>query len=100
MDPLVFFGILVGAAIPAVFSAMLMMGVNRNSQLMVQEIHRQFNEHPRPAGRHQAKPDYARCIDISTCGAIRELIPAGLSAIAATLAGGLHRRRRRPLAAS
>ena len=46
MDPLVFFGMLVGAAIPAVFSAMLMMGVNRNSQLMVKEIHRQFKEIP------------------------------------------------------
>ncbi len=46
MDPLVFFGMLVGAAIPAVFSAMLIMGVNRNSQLMVKEIHRQFKEIP------------------------------------------------------
>ena len=46
MNPLVFFGALVGAAVPAVFSAMLMMGVNRNSQKMVQEIHRQFNEIP------------------------------------------------------
>ena len=37
---------LVGAAIPAVFSAMLIMGVNRSSQLMVKEIHRQFKEIP------------------------------------------------------
>ena len=46
MNPMVFFGILVGAAIPAVFSAMLMNGVNRNSQVMVKEIHRQFNSIP------------------------------------------------------
>ena len=43
MDPLVFFGALVGAAIPAVFSAMLMIGVNRNSQKMLEEIHTQFD---------------------------------------------------------
>ena len=87
MDPLVFFGMLVGAAIPAVFSAMLMMGVNRNSQLMVKEIHRQFNSIP-GLREGTAKPDYARCIDISTVGAIRELIPAGLMAIVATLVVG------------
>jgi len=38
MDPLVFFGMLVGAAVPAVFSAMLMLGVDRNAQRMVEEI--------------------------------------------------------------
>lgn len=87
MDPLVFFGMLVGAAIPAVFSAMLIMGVNRNSQLMVKEIHRQFKEIP-GLKEGTGKPDYARCIDISTLGAIRELVPAGLTAIAATLLVG------------
>ncbi|MFQ9678865.1 MAG: sodium/proton-translocating pyrophosphatase [Ruthenibacterium lactatiformans] len=63
MDPLVFFGMLVGAAIPAVFSAMLIMGVNRNSQLMVKEIHRQFKEIP-GLKEGTGKP-IARCIDIS-----------------------------------
>ena len=43
INPLVFFGLLVGAAIPLVFSAMLMLGVDRNAQRMVAEIHRQFN---------------------------------------------------------
>ena len=87
MNPLVFFGALVGAAVPAVFSAMLMMGVNRNSQKMVQEIHRQFNE---ITGLKEgtASPEYEKCIDIATKGAIRELIPAGLAAILATLAVG------------
>lgn len=46
MNPTVFFGILIGAAIPAVFSAMLMLGVDKNAQRMVSEIHRQFNEIP------------------------------------------------------
>lgn len=44
MNPLVFFGLLVGSGIPVVFSAMLMLGVEKNAQRMVAEIHRQFNE--------------------------------------------------------
>ena len=87
MNPMVFFGILVGAAIPAVFSAMLMNGVNRNSQVMVKEIHRQFNSIP-GLREGKTKPDYAKCIDISTRGAIRELIPAGLFTILMTLVVG------------
>ncbi len=88
MDPLVFFGMLVGAAIPAVFSAMLILGVNRNAQRMVEEIHRQFNT---IEGLKEGKcdPEYNRCIDIATSGAIRELIPAGASAILSTIVVGL-----------
>ena len=87
MNPLVFFGALVGAAVPAVFSAMLMMGVNKNSQKMVEEIHRQFQEIP-GLKEGTAQPEYDKCIDIATRGAIRELIPAGLAAIVSTLAVG------------
>ena len=83
-NPMVFFGLLVGAAIPAVFSAMLMLGVDRNAQRMVAEIHRQFKE---IVGLREGKadPEYNKCIDIATSGAIRELIPAGLVAILATM---------------
>ena len=89
MNPLVFFGILVGASIPAVFSAMLMLGVNRNSQLMVKEIHRQFDTiKGLKEGKKGVVPEYDKCIDIATVGAIRELIPAGLMAIIATLLVG------------
>ena len=90
MDPLVLFGMLVGAAVPAIFSAMLILGVDRNAQVMVKEIHRQFQSIPGlKEGRAGAKPDYGRCIDIAAKGAIRELVPAGLAAIAATLVVGL-----------
>ncbi|MGI6298364.1 MAG: sodium-translocating pyrophosphatase [Saccharofermentanales bacterium] len=89
MNPLIFFGLLVGAAIPAVFSAMLMLGVDRNAQRMVAEIHRQFDEIPGlREGKEGVRPDYEKCIDIATVGAIKELIPAGLMAILATLAVG------------
>ena len=89
MNPVVFFGMIVGVAIPAIFSAMLIMGVDRNAQRMVAEIHRQFEEIP---GLKESKegvmPEYDKCIDIATKGALRELIPAGLVAILATLAVG------------
>ncbi len=89
MNPIVFFGLLVGAAIPAVFSALLMLGVDRNAQRMVAEIHRQFKEIiGLKEGKEGVKPEYEKCIEIATKGAIRELIPAGLVAILATLVVG------------
>ncbi len=89
MNPLVFFGMLVGAAIPAVFSAMLMLGVDRNAQRMVAEIHRQFKEIiGLKDGKEGVAPEYDKCIEIATTGAIKELIPAGLVAIVATLVVG------------
>lgn len=89
MNPLVFFGLLAGAAIPAVFSAMLMLGVDRNAQRMVSEIHRQFREIlGLKDGKEGVEPEYDKCIEIATTGAIKELIPAGLMAIVATLAVG------------
>jgi K(+)-stimulated pyrophosphate-energized sodium pump len=89
MNPLVFFGMLVGLAIPAVFSAMLILGVTRNAQRMVGEIHRQFDEIPGlKEGKEGVMPEYEKCIDIATIGAIKELVPAGLMAIGATLAVG------------
>lgn len=95
MSPVVFFGILAGLAIPAVFSAMLMLGVDRNAQRMVAEIHRQFADIPGlKEGKPGVKPEYNKCIDIATIGALKELLPAGAVAILATLAvgfiGGIH----------
>ncbi len=89
INPVVFFGLLFGAAIPAVFSAMLMLGVDRNAQRMVAEIHRQFKEIVGlKEGKEGVVPEYDKCIEIATTGAIKELIPAGLVAILATLLVG------------
>lgn len=95
LNPVVFFGLLVGAAIPALFSAMLMLGVDRNAQRMVAEIHRQFKEIVGlKEGKEGVVPEYDKCIEIATTGAIKELIPAGLMTIIATLLvgfiGGVH----------
>ena len=89
MDPTVFFGILVGAAVPAMFSAMLMLGVDKNAQKMVAEIRRQFNEIVGlKEGKEGVRADYDTCINIATEGALHELIPAGLLAIIATVIVG------------
>jgi len=89
MDPLVLMGALIGVAIPAVFSAMLMLGVGRNAERMITEIRRQFKEIPGlREGKPGVKPDYASCVDIATVGAIRELMPASVVIIVATLVVG------------
>src|SRR3990170_1819726 len=89
MDPLVLMGALVGVAIPAVFSAMLMLGVGRNAERMIAEIRRQFREIPGlREGKEGVKPDYAKCVDIATTGALRELMPASVFIIVATLVMG------------
>jgi len=89
MHPMVLLGALIGVAVPAVFSAMVMLGVGRNAQRMIAEIRRQFREIPGlREGKEGVKPDYAKCVDIATVGALRELMPASLVAILATLIVG------------
>ncbi len=89
MNPLVLLGALIGIAIPAVFSAQVMLGVGRNAFRMIEEVRRQFREIPGlREGRPDARPDYAACVDIATRGALKELMPASLVAIATTLMVG------------
>ncbi len=89
INPKVFFGMLVGASVPAIFSAMLMLGVDRNAQRMVSEIHRQFREiKGLKEGKPGVVPEYDKCIDIATNGALKELIPAGLVSILVTIVVG------------
>jgi K(+)-stimulated pyrophosphate-energized sodium pump len=89
MDPLVLTGALIGIAIPAVFSAMVMLSVGKNAFIMIEEIRRQFREIPGlKEGKEGAKPDYASCVDIATKGALKELIPPSVLSIGITLAVG------------
>ncbi|MCJ7425268.1 sodium-translocating pyrophosphatase [Candidatus Bathyarchaeota archaeon] len=89
MNPWVLLGALIGLAMPAVFSAMVMLGVGRNASRMIDEIRRQFREIPGlKEGKPGVRPDYNRCVDIATRGAIRELMPASVVAIVATLVIG------------
>jgi K(+)-stimulated pyrophosphate-energized sodium pump len=89
MNPIVMLGALIGIAMPAVFSAQLMLGVGRNAFRMIEEVRRQFREIPGlREGAEGVKPDYAACVDIATIGALKELLPASIVAIGVTLGVG------------
>ncbi len=89
MDPLVLTGALIGIAVPAVFSAMVMLSVGKNAFKMIEEIRRQFRDIPGlKEGKEGVKPDYALCVDIATKGALKELIPPSVLSIGITLAVG------------
>ena len=90
MNPLVMLGALVGVAMPAVFSAQLMLGVGKNAFRMIEEVRRQFREIPGlREGKEGAVPDYAGCVEIATKGALKELLPASIVSISVTMAVGL-----------
>lgn len=89
LDPLVLTGALIGIAIPAVFSAMVMLSVGKNAFIMIEEIRRQFKEIPGLLeGKEGVKADYAACVNIATKGALKELIPPSVLSIGITLAVG------------
>ncbi|MGD9761616.1 MAG: sodium-translocating pyrophosphatase [Candidatus Izemoplasmatales bacterium] len=90
LNPAVFFGMLIGAAVPAVFSSLLMLGVTKNAEKMVAEIHRQFEEIPGlKEGVEGVMPESDKCIVIATEGALHELLYAGGFAIIITILVGL-----------
>ena len=83
-------GLLIGALMPFVFSALTMEAVGRAAQDMVEEVRRQFNEIPGlREGQEGVRAEYARCVDISTRGALREMIVPGLLAVVVPIAVGM-----------
>ncbi|MCK5238985.1 MAG: sodium-translocating pyrophosphatase [Candidatus Thorarchaeota archaeon] len=86
-DPFILAGAFIGALIPVTFSAMLILGVDRNAGRMIEEIRRQFREDPGII-EGTSKPDYDKCIAIATSGAIRELMPSTVLAIGVTVLTG------------
>ena len=88
LDPLVIAGLFIGAMLPFLFSAMTMNSVGRAANDMIEEVRRQFRE-DKGIMEGKSKPDYAKCVDISTKAALKEMILPGLMAIAAPLAVGI-----------
>ena len=87
-DTNVLMGLIVGSMMPFLFGALTMQAVGRAANSMVQEVRRQFREiEGLLEGKAQA--DYARAVDISTRGAMREMVLPGLIAVAAPIAIGV-----------
>ncbi len=78
--PSVFVGLLIGAAVPFLFSAFAIKAVGRGAFLVVEEVRRQFKEKPGIMDWRE-KPDYGRCVAIVTAAAQKELIGPGILAI-------------------
>jgi K(+)-stimulated pyrophosphate-energized sodium pump len=87
VDPTVVIGLLLGGALPFFVAALTMTAVGRAAQGMVDEVRRQFREIP-GLMEGTAKPDSARCVDISTKAALREMILPGVTAVLAPVVVG------------
>ena len=75
-------GLFLGAMFPYLFSAMTIDAVTRAAYAMIEEVRRQFREIPGlREGDPDAKPEYAKCVDIATVGALREMVIPGSLAV-------------------
>jgi K(+)-stimulated pyrophosphate-energized sodium pump len=82
VDPMVVIGLFIGGVMPFFVGAQTMTAVGRAAQGMVEEVRRQFREIPGLLeGKPGVKPDSARCVDISTAAALREMILPGVASV-------------------
>ena len=88
MNPMVLAGVFIGAMMSFLFCGLTMNAVGRAAQSMVEEVRRQFREIKGILTR-EATPDYARCVEISTRGAQREMLLPSLIAIIVPVVVGL-----------
>jgi len=84
----VLIGAFIGVVVPALFSALLILAVQRNATKMVNEIRRQFESNPKILTGEEAA-DFNKCIDIATKGSLRELVFPSIISIAIPLAIGI-----------
>lgn len=88
LDPRVVAGLLIGGMLPMLFSALTMNSVGKAANQMIEEVRRQFHEFPGIMEGTQ-KPDYAKCVDISTGAALKEMLLPGALAVICPIAVGL-----------
>ena len=86
-NPNVLIGMLIGGMLPFIFAALTMNAVGRSAAKMIEEVRRQFREIT-GLMEGKAEPDSARCVEISTKAAIREMILPGLLAVLAPVFTG------------
>ena len=87
LDPKVLVGLFIGALLPFIFSALTMQAVGTAAYAIVNEVRRQFREIP-GIMEGTGRPDYARCVDISTQGSLKAMIVPGAMAVIAPVAVG------------
>ena len=88
LNPLTLVGVLLGGMLPFLFGALTMQSVGKAASQMVEEVRRQFKE-KKGILEGTEKPDYSKCVEISTNAALREMILPGILAIAVPVATGL-----------
>jgi len=88
LEPKVLVGMFAGAMLAHLFGSMTIEAVSRAAQKMIDEVRRQFREHP-GIMEGTEEPDYSRCVDISTRAALKEMILPGVIAIVCPILVGL-----------
>ena len=88
LNPNVVVGLFIGGMLPFLFSAMTMESVGKAAYEMIEEVRRQFREIP-GIMEGKAVPEYAKCVDISTAAALKEMMIPGLMAVISPIAMGL-----------
>ena len=88
LDPLVIVGAFIGGMLPFMFSAFTMNAVGRAANQMIQEVRRQFRE-DKGIMAGTSKPDYAKCVSISTQASLKEMVVPALMAVVAPIVVGI-----------
>ncbi len=88
LEPRVIIGMFIGGMLPFLFSAFTMQSVGKAAFQMIEEVRRQFRTIP-GVMEGTAKPDYKKCVEISTTAALKEMLVPGIMAVAAPLVVGL-----------
>ena len=88
LEPRVIIGMLIGGMLPFLFSAFTMQSVGKAAFQMIEEVRRQFRSIP-GIMEGTAKPDYKKCVEISTTAALKEMLVPGIMAVVAPLIVGI-----------
>ncbi len=86
-NPKFIIGVLIGAMLPYLFSALTITSVGKAANKMIDEVRTQFKEDP-GIMEGTSKPNYARCVDISTTAALKEMILPGIIAVVSPIVIG------------